>query len=120
MGCLLFAWWFGYSPFESEFIGDHLRVTDCTALRVLAPVPQKPHPSEDDKILLEVVLWILEKDMRKRPFLEDVIHRVQETLLTTLRASSSPSAALSKPGSIGNRGNARKLARDDEAADSLV
>ena len=26
LGCLLFAWWFGHSPFECEFHGDLVKV----------------------------------------------------------------------------------------------
>ena len=89
MGCLLFAWWFGYSPFESEFVGDNIRVTECSALRVLAPIPQKLHLSEDDKVIYELVSWILEKDMTRRPFLEDVLFRVNAALSAVLKVNSS-------------------------------
>ncbi len=80
MGCLLFAWWFGYSPFESEFIGSTIRVTECSALRVLASIPKKANRSAEDEIIYEIVEWILEKEMIRRPFLIDVIHRLEDTI----------------------------------------
>eukprot|EP00600_Ochromonadales_sp_CCMP1393_P002592 CAMPEP_0174985448 /NCGR_PEP_ID=MMETSP0004_2-20121128/18346_1 /TAXON_ID=420556 /ORGANISM="Ochromonas sp., Strain CCMP1393" /LENGTH=322 /DNA_ID=CAMNT_0016238095 /DNA_START=150 /DNA_END=1118 /DNA_ORIENTATION=+ len=43
LGCLLFAWWFGYSPFECDFTGptkQSIRVVETSALRVLAEVPR--------------------------------------------------------------------------------
>lgn len=58
LGCLLFAWWYGYSPFESEFVRNTIvdknngksqryscqrpvhpiRVTPFSSLRILSPV----------------------------------------------------------------------------------
>ena len=40
LGCLLFAWWFGYSPFECEFYGQAIKVVECSSLRVLSSVPR--------------------------------------------------------------------------------
>jgi hypothetical protein len=84
MGCLLFAWWFGHSPFECEFHGSSMRVVECTSLRVLSPVPRSSNPSPDDKLVLELVCWILQSDFAVRPFTGDVITRVDE-LSTVLR-----------------------------------
>jgi len=80
LGCLLFAWWFGNSPFECEFHGTTFKVVECTALRVLAPIPRSSKPSFDDSIILELVEWILEKDFRNRPFTSDIIERIQDTI----------------------------------------
>lgn len=80
MGCLLFAWWFGFSPFESEFVGNVLKVTECSSLRVLAKIPRKQQMSADDEVIYSIAEWILEKDMLRRPFLVDVVQRVETTL----------------------------------------
>lgn len=80
MGCLLYAWWFGYSPFESEFYGMVLKVVDCTSLRVLSSIPQSSNPSPDDRVILSLVEWILEKDFMVRPYTSDVIERLKSTI----------------------------------------
>lgn len=80
LGCLLFAWWFGYSPFECEFVGDVPRVVECSSLRVLAAVPKPSTVSKADAVLLQVVDWILVKDFSVRPYTSDVIDRVREVL----------------------------------------
>lgn len=83
IGCLLFAWWFGYSPFECEFInGDskNIRVVECTYLRVLAPIKRPLNPSHDDNIILILVEWILNRDLYNRPFTSDIIIRINQTL----------------------------------------
>lgn len=79
MGCLLFAWRFGYSPFECEFTdAGKLKITECSYSRVLSKIPKIMKPSKDDSIILEVVEWILQKDHIIRPFTSDVIYRVDE------------------------------------------
>jgi len=81
-GCLLFAWWFGASPFECEFgAGDALRVVDCSYLRMLAPIPRPRERSlPEDQVLLEIVEWVLERDMTVRPFTSDLVERVKGAL----------------------------------------
>lgn len=84
LGCLLFTWWFGYSPFECDFKGENgkPRVVECTQLKVLSDIPLPPHPSTDDKIVLEIVTWILDKDYTKRPYTSDVLDRVNDVIQT--------------------------------------
>lgn len=81
MGCLLFAWWFGYSPFECEFYGTTLKVVECSSLRVLSSIPKSSHPSKDDLVVLDIVEWILEKNFQVRPYTEDIIEKLQSTLI---------------------------------------
>jgi serine/threonine protein kinase len=80
LGCLLFAMWFGYSPFECEFSGDALRVVECSSLRVLSAVPRPASPSRADRAVLGLAGWILEKDLGRRPYTSDVITRIDEAL----------------------------------------
>lgn len=76
LGCLFYCWWFGYSPFESQFVGEKLKVVPCSHLRVLSRIPWKPNPSVEDKLILDITEWILEKDMTKRPFITDIISKI--------------------------------------------
>lgn len=88
LGCLLFAWWFGYSPFECEFfIGPHrssplIKVVECSLSRVLSKIPRPKMSSgiedRDDKIVCDLVEWILEKDFTVRPHISDILYRVRE------------------------------------------
>lgn len=80
MGCLLFAWWFGYSPFECEFQGDAVRVVECSALRTLAGIPRPRKPSAEDTVVLQLTEWILDKDFSVRPFTTDILERLRTTL----------------------------------------
>lgn len=80
MGCLLYAWWFGYSPFESEFVNNKIKVADCTSLRILAKIPRKTIVSNDDMIIYELVEWILQVDFQRRPFLHEVIDHVNNAI----------------------------------------
>lgn len=81
MGCLLFAWFYGYSPFESEFTDTGmLRVVECSHLRVLGRAPRHPRPGADDVAMARLVEWILDKDIRNRPFTVDIISRLEEML----------------------------------------
>lgn len=77
LGCLLFAWWFGYSPFECEFNGDAVRVVECSALRTLAGIPRPRSPTVEDKVVLELTEWILDKDFSVRPFTTDILERLR-------------------------------------------
>ena len=78
VGCLLFAWWYGYSPFECEFTeSGTLRFVECSYLRVLARIPTHPRPSYEDQIIQDLVNYILIRDIQQRPFLTDVIYRVR-------------------------------------------
>lgn len=77
---MLFAWWFGNSPFECEFVGDAMRVVECSALRVLAAVPRPANPTRADALVLQVVEWVLVKDCAVRPYTCDVIERLHSVL----------------------------------------
>ena len=88
LGCTLFAILFGASPFESEFsrtTGRH-RVIECSQLNVLGDIPKPPNDkmwacysySDDIWRLLE---WILQKDRRKRPTLNQVQTRVEALMV---------------------------------------
>ena len=74
LGCLLYAWWFGYSPFECEFndLGE-IRCVECSQLRVLAAIPTPPHPTDDDRKVLSIVSFILQREFNLRPYASDVI-----------------------------------------------
>lgn len=80
LGCLLFAWWFGYSPFECEFTSSRnssgIRVVECTASRVLAGLPRIKSPTSDDSAVMRLVEWILSKDLKGRPQCSDIINRI--------------------------------------------
>eukprot|EP00606_Chrysophyceae_sp_TOSAG23-5_P000979 GSChrysophyteH2.ASY1.ANO1.781.1 assembled CDS len=87
LGCLLFAWWFGYSPFESEFVVNdrgqcEIKVTDCGHSKVLSKMPRKPdkHCSQEDRKILRLSGWILEQDFTKRVYTDDVITAVEDEL----------------------------------------
>lgn len=80
MGCLLFAWWFGYSPFECEFHGCTVKVVETNLLRVLSNMPRCNKPSPSDTIVMDTVEWILNKDMGKRPFTSEIISRISEII----------------------------------------
>ena len=78
MGCLLYAWWFGYSPFECEFQGNNIKIADCSVLRVLSNIPRKNKPNEDDCFFHNLSEQILEKDIRNRQFISSIIKRLSQ------------------------------------------
>jgi len=81
LGCLLFAWRFGYSPFECSFSEQGtVRVTECSYSRVLSKLPRNPKADGDDIIIEDICEWILQKDFSKRPFATDVITHVMDKL----------------------------------------
>lgn len=84
IGCLLFAWWFGYSPYESEFSDTNgsIRVVDCSHSRVLSKMPRKPTTfcNGNDIIVMNLVENILEHDFTKRCYTSDVIASVEDKL----------------------------------------
>ena len=78
---MLFAWCYGYSPFESEFNETGtLRVVECSHLRVLSRCPRKLKPTSDDLVIISLCDWILEKEFNKRPYTIDIINKLEETL----------------------------------------
>jgi hypothetical protein len=101
IGCLLFAWWYGYSPFECEFTeSGSVRVVECSHLRVLARIPVCPAPSYEDEIIREIVEFILVPDLSARPFLSDVIYRVR-----TIRSGLLSGSRVGAGGGGAGRGN---------------
>mmetsp|Transcript_2908 Transcript_2908/g.3066 ORF Transcript_2908/g.3066 Transcript_2908/m.3066 type:complete len:342 (-) Transcript_2908:10-1035(-) len=83
VGCLLFAWFYGYSPFECEFNENgSLRVVECTHLRVLNNISKPKTVSENDQIIIKYCEDILKTDMQYRPYLETVITRLDESLFS--------------------------------------
>ena len=87
IGCLLFAMWFGYSPYECDFHVDErgqcqIKVADCSHSRVLSKMPRKPEKyctAEDVKVM-NMCEWILEHDFTKRVYTSDIITAVEEEL----------------------------------------
>jgi serine/threonine kinase 16 len=81
LGCLLFAWYYGYSPYESEFMDNGaLRVVECSHLRVLSKPPRNPRSGPEDVAIMSIVDWILESDFQNRPFTIDVIRKIDGIL----------------------------------------
>ena len=82
MGCLLYCWWFGYSPFECEFYrNDVIHTVECSLSRVLSSIPQKNNPSTDDAFIYNLSKWILVQDLTQRPFTTNIIEKLQLYLL---------------------------------------
>lgn len=76
----MFAWWYGYSPFECEFDpNDQLRVVECSYTRVLSKIPAPQKLSENDNFILELVSWTLVRELNCRPFCADIIERLGRT-----------------------------------------
>lgn len=82
LGCLLFAMKYGYSPFESSFVDDEIKVTECSHSRVLSRIPRKNNADLMDTIITDLVEWILQKDFTRRPYTSDVIVKVNESIHT--------------------------------------
>jgi serine/threonine protein kinase len=92
IGCLLFAWWFGYSPFECEFVSSGaVKVVECSLSRILAKVPRPPaaRASENDIFIADFVEWILVHDMNNRPFSANILERLDRTTVTANRATTA-------------------------------
>ena len=53
---------------------------ECSRLRILAPLPTKKNLSKDEKIIMDLSQWILNKELKLRPFVTDIISRVEEIL----------------------------------------
>ena len=80
LGCLLFAWWHGYSPYECELLESGVRVVECTHLRVLSKIASRANPSREDTVIHQLTDATLEHDMENRMFTTDVIVRVDEAI----------------------------------------
>lgn len=89
MGCLLFACWFGYSPFECEFTPTGaVKVVECSLTRVLAKIPRPAKPSENDKFIADFAEYILVGNPQARPFCVDVIDRLKRTTVSGNKATT--------------------------------
>lgn len=103
LGCLLYALRYGFSPFECEFVGEGggggggesggaeraagvgagiggVRVVECSFLRVIGQVVFPPHSSGGrreavSKGFQELVMFALQQDPLKRPFVREVLER---------------------------------------------
>jgi serine/threonine kinase 16 len=87
IGCLLFAMWFGLSPYESDFVVDDrgqckIKVADCSHSRVLSKMPRKPerYCTPADVKIMHLSEWILEHDFTKRVYTSDIITAIDEEL----------------------------------------
>lgn len=98
LGCLFYAWWFGYSPYEITFdkMGQPSS-TDCSYLRILSlsghlPKPTTPMSDKDLKIFA-LSEFILIHDYKMRPFTQDVLQRV-DTLIDNIQSAGTSSSAV--------------------------
>ena len=107
-GCLLFAWFYGLSPYECEFAEQddkdsgrenkshtagsgggnrgrdrvRLRVVESSHLRVLSPPPERAADlvTREDAVVAAAVHSMLQQDMTQRPFLTDVIVQLRSVI----------------------------------------
>ncbi|CAM9668292.1 unnamed protein product, partial [Ectocarpus fasciculatus] len=95
LGCLLYALRYGFSPFECEFVGGGpgaggVRVVECSFLRVIGQVAFPPADAADGQQqrrggggggeaaspgFRELVMFALQQDPLKRPFVGEVLER---------------------------------------------
>lgn len=94
LGCLLYAMRYGFSPFECEFVGDGggvggggaegvgrgVRVVECSFLRVIGQVTFPPSNGRRREEAVsqgfqELVIFALQQDPLKRPFVGQVLER---------------------------------------------
>jgi len=86
LGCLLFAMFFGSSPFEMEFRrpSGQIRIVECGHLRILGDLPVPPMQADAADWVspptFQVIQWMLNKNRNKRPGLEDVIQKVESRI----------------------------------------
>ena len=89
MGCLLWAWWYGYSPYECEFTSTGaVRVVECSLTRVLSKIPHHPKPSDNDQFIADFAEYMLVSNPQLRPFCVDVIGRLSRTTVTGNKATT--------------------------------
>lgn len=78
LGCLLFAWKYGYSPFESVFDNlDNIKVAECSHSRVLSKIPMKKRQMQDDVLITSFVEKILIIDFTNRFTTSQLIEYIQ-------------------------------------------
>lgn len=80
IGCLLFAWWHGYSPYECELLEYGVKVVECTHLRVLSKIPVRAVQSREDAVITNVAESILMQDITNRPFLPDIMNVIKKKI----------------------------------------
>lgn len=78
LGCLLFAWKFGFSPFECEFTDSSsgVRLVESSYSRVLAKWPRPKKPTMDESTVIGICEWVLNMNINDRPYVSDIISRV--------------------------------------------
>lgn len=115
LGCLLYALRYGFSPFECEFVGEGagggggaesaggvgagngvggVRVVECSFLRVIGQVAFPPHSSGGRREAVsqgfrELVMFALQQDPLKRPFVGEVLERALALAGVEVSASAS-------------------------------
>lgn len=78
LGATLFAFVYGYSPFECEFTPTgEARVVECTHLRVIGPVPFPHDATRGSPAFRELLKWMLTQDPSARPTVDDVLARLR-------------------------------------------
>ena len=81
LGCLLFAWRFGYSPFECDFTEHNVCTpAESSYSRILSNMPRPKKCTAEDEIILRLVDSILIRDPTARPFVADVIRLIEGEL----------------------------------------
>jgi serine/threonine protein kinase len=84
LGCLLYAWYYGFSPYEISFDKHGMAVSsECSYLRILSGViPRPPHISltSAEERILDLVNSILVQDFRCRPFIDQLLQKVEHTI----------------------------------------
>ena len=81
LGCLLFAWRFGYSPFECEFTEFNVcKLAEASYSRILSNMPRPKKCTTEDEVILWLVDSILDRDPSTRPFIAEVIKLVEAEL----------------------------------------
>mmetsp|Transcript_1105 Transcript_1105/g.1680 ORF Transcript_1105/g.1680 Transcript_1105/m.1680 type:complete len:240 (+) Transcript_1105:322-1041(+) len=82
LGCVLYALAFGYSPFECEFLGESNKptVVECSFLRVIGPLSFPRNDKKYSPEFVKIIKWILNVDTGKRPFIGQVIERIESLM----------------------------------------
>ena len=78
LGCLFFAYQFGYSPFECNFHQSTgaAYVVESSYLRILGKIPRPPRPSAQELAVLDLVEWMLVSVPDFRPTTAEVTSKL--------------------------------------------
>ena len=86
LGCLLFAWWHCFSPFECIFTeSGAVKVVECSHSRVLNRIPVFPSAkagaeSKNNNVIHSLCSYVLEVDFTERPHCVDVILKIEDAI----------------------------------------